>query len=102
MYRLDATLYISDCIFQIPWCPAPDIVKTIIFLSHSFTIFSFRLLHELYHYFIVDWLSICVPVCTNKDNNNNNPELCIAASGTSSGAFNGASYASPVTQMVPS
>ena len=21
MYRLDATLYISDCIFQISWCP---------------------------------------------------------------------------------
>ena len=52
---------------------APDIVKTIILLFHSFTIFFlFRLLRELYRYFIVDWLSVCVPVCTNKDNNNNN------------------------------
>ena len=37
IYRLDATLYISD--FMVPL--APDIVKTIILLSHSFTFFFF-------------------------------------------------------------
>ena len=34
--------------------------------SQFYYLFLFRLLHELYHYFIVDWLSVCVTVCTNK------------------------------------
>ena len=75
MYRLDATLYISDCIFQIYFMVplAPNIVKTIILLSHSFTIFFFfffcmnctvtlQLIGYLFVYRCV-WI---------KDNNNNN------------------------------
>ena len=84
IYRLDATLYISDCIFQIRGALGAGYCKNylyfflIVLLSFYFSSFAW-IVPLLYSWFVHKQI-VCVPVCTNKDNNNNLRRISIKLS----------------------